>query len=1404
MMVPLRETGCREGAGEKRWYAFTEPLRFAGMNSIRLELEADMPSHETYEVILLAPDEENAYVIPELHADWRGQTRFHLDMDNWLRRGNPQEWDRAAGLVLRRLEEGYERSGMRITGVEALPGHMEIEVYEDETVIDYQYMGFLSQQPHWRTSGPVSGRPGGYAGGAWTLLEGAGSVPGGAESVPGGAGSVPKSAGSQQESEESLAEGKRSRQTPEKAAATIYRTLNVSVEGFQALEFYGTAVPHLQWRARVQVDGGTVTGQWHTGAGKLVKTLLLLPEGCRELTRIVIELRWKERGRTDMPSTLLLYTIAKVKRAKPWADTPQLLPGHLLELPPVSRSLPRSAGTFLMNEAEYALFCREARMGWGREEAGFWKARADELVKLDFTRLSGAILPARYCGADKYAGCLPGLYSPWSLSAHTNMDSGLAWSLKTLTRAYLAAGDPSYGHALGRLLMAVCSIRKWLWVHVGSFPDGAKQDLPFAKEIAVEAAEAYDAVRHLLSERQRDYAIEAILYKGLYPTHDYVRRNPSVLSMNQGLVYATTLGLGVMPLLADRPRLQWLLEDAERWLYRTLEGYLFPDGGCAEGTAYWMYSMEVASRFLAALAKVNRERFRRLAPRGLYRAMEYPLAMLSNSFLDEAGGLARVGVNINDRGSPLFGLKLLACILARHLDSEPARRWLAGQKPELELIGCWPEGVEDGNKGSGHEPLGSRFPVSGFVVSRSGRQFGDFLVLQQNGPHRKGGHTQYDRGALLIECFGEQLGLDSGTISYEDSRSTRLKDTDLHPHTLTINGALRQAAFGRNGEPAAGVLRFLHSPLADYNRADLTHAYPDLSRYERDLFYFRPHLLLCVDRMEADQPFRLSYHINSAGQTVIEGSKVVSAASFGRLVSHFPGATVLPENRSVWPTNNRALNHHASLGFAGEDSCSRRLTGVHEAVLHREAAARVEENREAGLLTIRKRETTIVLAYQVRPEENGNAPVCSDGRYAYVIYERERIAGFGVVDGTYVRVKGLGRTNADAAGFQLTAGRPLCAFVEVRSDGSLILASAAERELELKLGMPPAWSAIQWTVTPYCPGTAAAAPAVSWQTSLQGESPQVSLSLPAGEEETVWQVMGNAESAPRKEDGEGTGVEVIIDGEVFASGTRIPYGRRPRHIEAVLHAGGCPFYPESLAVLLDGAEAGELSEVIWSGNRRTVRVKLDEERLLQGIDASSSAHTLSVRARSMGVEGRQAHAFVQFYTELNSARPAAPPLQLKRQIAGRTVAGSIRPNPNLMTSCYMSGGFPMKVNGVEYGDAVHCEPGWQDGRLAFEAVYELGALRAHQLLAGAWAVDDSAGVDELPGFSIIEGEKKDGEWIQLYKSPPLARYADPVAFRISMSGMKSLRIRVIQGSSILLLHPQFISNRQYSHRSDDQ
>ncbi|RAV00214.1 heparinase II/III family protein [Paenibacillus sp. YN15] len=1344
-MTIMRE---ESGTKEEQRYSFICPPEFGEARSIRLTLEADSPQHEAYEIVLLAPDEQNAYAIPEIRADWAGTTFFQLDLDNWTKRGTPQGWDRATGLILRRLRDGYGNSGVGIADFEALPTNMEIKVYDDETVIDYQYMDYLSQFPQWRASGPISGKQGSYAGGSWRLLESSASCP------------------------------------------TIHRELSITLEGFRALEFYGTAAPQLQWRPRFLIDGSTVTGDWQNGEGKLVKALFVLPEEAKRLASISIELRRNGPSQPGVPATLVMYTIAKVKRTKPWTDTPRSIPADLMKICPAGGVPPRPEGTFLLNAAEFARFREAAREGFGRPVLSFWRSCADRLAAVDFPAIAGTILPARYCGADKYPGCLDGLYSEWSLNLHTNMDFGLAWSLKVLTRAYLADGRPSYGETLARLLIAVCSIEKWLWVHVGSFPNGAKQDLPFAKEIAPDVAEAYDAVRHLLSPAQREYALDAIVFKGLYPTHDYVRRNPSVMSMNQGLVYAATLGLGAMPLLRDRPQLQAIFDDAERWLYAALDGYLFSDGGCAEGTAYWMYSLEVGSRFLAALAKQNPRRFREKLPEGARRTMEYPIYLRSNSFLDGSGALARVGVNINDRGSPLFDLKLPACLLAKYADSEAARKWLAGLELDLELLWCWPDSREELGEGLGGEPLGRLFPVSGFIVSRSGYEFGDFLVLQQNGPHRPGGHTQLDRGALLIECYGEQLGLDSGTISYEDPRSARLKDTDLHPHTITIGDSARQRMFGPGGEPAAQVTRYLHSPAADYNRADLTVGYPELTLYERDLFYFRPHLLLCIDRMEAEQPFAAHYHLNSEGVTTVEGSRAVSSASFSKLVSRFLPPPDASGPMSVWPTNSRALNHHVDLTFAAAEGTCRQIAAVHEVLQQGEEEAFLDAAKDGGLLTIRKRNTMIVFACQAGSEPIENGWFRSDGRYAYVIYEKDEPSGFGVVDGTYLSVKG--NDHGTGNGFGLVCGTTLCAFAEIRKDGRLVLAPSAGKEEKLRVSLPPGFAEDRriFGCSPSGSGTVREPEDIQWEPAAgsAGLPGAVSFRLPEDTGDAQWILIGGAPPAMPLQ-AEACTVEVAVDGATFPSGTRVPYGHTPRRIEAVLHSPNVPFDRELLEISLDGRDMAKLAAVRWSEANRTVKVAVDIPPDGGALDRSRHAHSLSVRAVNSGIGKRQAHAFVQFYTEIAGAQPIPLtewPVQI---VSGRTVTGWIRPNPQLMTSCYRSGGYPIKACGVEYGDAVHCELG---RHAAFEAVYELPALKGSWLFTGAWAIDDGAGVDELPGRATIElaaaGEEA---WKASYESPPLKRYGEPAPFSIRLDGAKRMRLRCVQGSSIVLLRPRF-------------
>ncbi|MBT7298268.1 MAG: hypothetical protein HN849_02080 [Victivallales bacterium] len=1214
--------------------------------------------------------------------DWTGWARFELP--EWRFRSGakdrPAAWQQAKGLRFEQTEPGFIPTQLVLDGLEQTTDWATIPINDNEVIIDWMYWGARTRHLWTKLSGEGGLKPFWSWGTFWV------------------------------------------KERADQRDGCVYeRRFDMVIDEYGTLEVRVANDNAGILSVHLQVDGTWTTPiAYHPGAGRFEEIEIPLPKGARVLNAVRLDLTEPADqigGPDGRELKCNLHWLMLRRRGAPKGE-PVVKAGTIAPIP--------LQGSLEENGIPGGIYFGKADLPRIREL--FLRGPAK--------RLGAGVLKS----ADGLLGARPedhiGRYNPganWVMARVGKRTYGLAANARRCALAYVISGEKKYADHARRTLLSLCRIEEWTDGPFARFPRGwGGYGNPFCEaSVTYAAALAYDWAYPAFTPEERQEVEQAILRKGVWWTYDKLKHSPSMLKMNQGVVFDSEIGCALLLLSALDPSLLPMQQQSAEWIWQGIEAYSLQDGASTEGVGYWNYTWNTAVKLLAALATRDPEGFRKRCPETVIRSMDWLAHMKSN------GEERWVPVAVCDSRGAAPGPGVSA-LFAKYLGSETAA-WFQQRSsgpPDEVAAFMWAHDTP----ATAPKLIPSRhFRGAGYVFLREGFEYGDVLFGLLATP-RVAGHYQHDRGAFMLEAFGEYLAMDPGMISYANPIHRSLSDSRLH-NTITIDGK-------DSTHTNVSVTRFFASPALDIVSTDLTKAYPGAKQIRRHAIYLRPDHVVVADEVELEKPGRIEWNLNSAGTLELTGNRLLAKAKRATLVTDFIEPAGLQLSTEEWPCGYPGLtNHHGTLALPKPSTKQRFLTSLYPVRPGREREVQVERLAKGdtlGVRILRGKQEDLVLwnpAGGIDAED-----VICDGTFAVVRRVGRALRAVSMADGTRLVVDGQELLRAERKGtlaIDLGVGSSAVSALDTGLFSLPILPQAPKAILAGDVG-----------------GSFAPTPTLTADTARQGGA---------------WFLLGDNEAALRALTlPETCTVAVVADGKTLPDG-RVAGNAIPEGISLGFAPGPAGVMPDSLVVSLNGRRLSAQQFTVTEGDQG-IAIAVATSNLLTPEERQPTfftTHQLQAELRSAGLRRRPFRGMCQF-----SVRP---------KIAGNAVFLSdlgAKDQPRLASSFTHGGVIRDKaystdritLGGVDFpkGLTTHPEPG--GGKAYAELIYDLTTKPA-RLTRFRALVGMQTG---RPGSVTFEVHTREagGDWQQVQKTGEMGSSTKPVTVDVPLAGLTGLRLYV--------------------------
>jgi hypothetical protein len=426
----------------------------------------------------------------------------------------------------------------------------------------------------------------------------------------------------------------------------------------------------------------------------------------------------------------------------------------------------------------------------------------------------------------------------------------------TLALLYRLDGKQQYRDRAIQELRAAADFKDWNPSH---FLDTAEMTHAFAI--------GYDWLYPTLSPEERAWIREAMIIKGLNPALAAYKTLAFWVTsqMNWNQVCNGGIGIGALALADEEPgKSRVLLRNALESLPHGLAAYA-PDGGWAEGPAYWHYATSYTVYFLAALESALGTDFGLATAIGLERTGRFRIYFSSPS------GKAFNYADAHNRLKPAPEMFWLARRFMEPVYAWQEQRILeAGGVPDaLDLIWLQPEGRSPQQEGW---PQDAIFHGVQVAFLRSAWDDPKAIFVGVKGGDNKTNHSHLDLGSFVLDGGGVRWALDLGPDDYNlpgyfgPQRWTYYRTRTESHNTLVIDG--------ENQDPAAEASLDAHlfSPNLSWVDVDLAHAYaPRLRKFHRKIGITQGQQVFIQDVLESEQLIEAQWGMLTDADVTLNG-----------------------------------------------------------------------------------------------------------------------------------------------------------------------------------------------------------------------------------------------------------------------------------------------------------------------------------------------------------------------------------------------------------------------------------------------------------------------------------------------------------------------------------------------------
>jgi len=413
----------------------------------------------------------------------------------------------------------------------------------------------------------------------------------------------------------------------------------------------------------------------------------------------------------------------------------------------------------------------------------------------------------------------------------------------------------------------------------------------YENHTCVAIAAVMDWAGGALTVHGRDVLCHSLYFKGLCRMKYDFARNEYIYGMNQGCVFSPGRIITLQVLRKYWPRVDWELSQAYKDLDETVRRTIYDDGGYGEGPLYYRAVAHYALLSYMLQSRQQQAPVRELVPPGFLKGADYmgmyvatapPHEML---WLSDGAAHGRttdwLAMFAAITGDERWNGSLVDSLGSPELDgsvgSDVAAAWL-GTSVKTLIFG--PSDL------SRRRPMVPTFKIhasTGHATSLRETERGP-IRLHLSGSSKTEGHSHQDKGAMILEAFGEPLLIDRGITFYGDPVTEILKIARLH-NLLAPSGETGDDLEQINPCPAgvcpvgSGDEKSLHLEI------DTTAAWGGkVSKMLRAIDSPDPLHFTITDHAELTEPTAVTFHLHSRFPLTVNGNTATFQAGKSKLL----------------------------------------------------------------------------------------------------------------------------------------------------------------------------------------------------------------------------------------------------------------------------------------------------------------------------------------------------------------------------------------------------------------------------------------------------------------------------------------------------------------------------------------
>jgi hypothetical protein len=404
-------------------------------------------------------------------------------------------------------------------------------------------------------------------------------------------------------------------------------------------------------------------------------------------------------------------------------------------------------------------------------------------------------------------------------------------------------------------MLQVCRFRDW-------HPD---EEFLATAEMTTAVSVGYDWLYPLMSDRERDEVIDAIVNLGLRPGLDaYDKRTGwTKVNNNQNLVCNGGMIVGALAIMDEEPRLSREILSNARDSIRNGLGAFAPDGGWDEGPTYWTYATRYLAYAISSLQDATGSDWGVLRTPGLSRTGLFRI------YAEGPGGLAFNFGDSSATPSNSSQMLWLAQAFQRPVYASWERQSIGRDVGIFDLLRYRPVEPDLVSK----LPLDAQFKGVEMVSMRGAWDDPNATFIAFKGGSTQAHHSHLDFGTFVLDALGQRWAVDLGSDDYElpgyfgDRRYSYYRISTRGHNTITLDN------HNQNEKAVCPIVSF-HS-VANRSDAviDLHEAYRENARrVMRGVALLDRRQVLIQDELDLSRTSDISWGFHTCANVRISGS----------------------------------------------------------------------------------------------------------------------------------------------------------------------------------------------------------------------------------------------------------------------------------------------------------------------------------------------------------------------------------------------------------------------------------------------------------------------------------------------------------------------------------------------------